>query len=68
MMSSTNKLSVPQSITHIGQIDNLLTGSKPDPIETLGVGSQTLKAHNVSKKILMNSKAKYKISFFIIFI
>ena len=50
MMSSTNKLSVPQSMPHIGQIDNLLTNSKPDPIETLDVGSPTFKAHNVSKK------------------
>ena len=30
-MSSTNKLSVPQSLPYIGQVDNLPTDCQPDP-------------------------------------
>ena len=34
MMSHTNKLSVPQALLFIGQVENLLKDS-PDPTETL---------------------------------
>ena len=37
MMSSTNKLSVPQSLPYYGQVDNLPIDSQPDPTVTLDV-------------------------------
>ena len=47
MMSSTNKLSVPQSIPYMGRLDNLPTDSQPDPTETLDVGKLTFIVHRV---------------------
>ena len=44
-MSSTNKLSVPQSIPYIGQVNNLCTDSQPDSTETLDVGLPTSIVH-----------------------
>ena len=38
MMSSTNKLSEPQSRPYMGQVDNLPTDSQPDPTELLDIG------------------------------
>ena len=41
MISSTNKLSVLQSIPYTVQVDNLPTECQPDPTETLDVGLPT---------------------------
>ena len=46
-MSSTNKLSVSQSIPYMGQIDNLPRDSQPDPTKTLDVGLPTSISHNL---------------------
>jgi len=45
MMSSTNKLSVPQSNPYIYQVDNPPSDSQPDPIETLDVCPTTSTVH-----------------------
>ena len=38
MMSSTNKLNVPQSIPYKGQVDNIHLDGQPDQTEPLDVG------------------------------
>ena len=45
MMSSTNKLIVPQSIPFMGQVDNLPRDNQPVPTETLSVGPITYIVH-----------------------
>ena len=47
MMSNTNKLSGPQTLLFMGQVDNLLTDS-PDPTETLDVGLITSIVHKIN--------------------
>ena len=37
-MFSTRKLSVPQSIPYMGQVDNLSKNIQPEPTETFDVG------------------------------
>ena len=41
MTSSTNHLSVPQSLPYMSHLDNLPTDSQPDPTETLDLGILT---------------------------
>ena len=45
MMSSTSKLSVPQSIPHMGQVDMLTKYIQPGPTESLDVGLPTSVVH-----------------------
>ena len=46
MMNSTNKLSVPQFLTYIDQVDYLFIDSQPDPNESLDVVSPTSTVQN----------------------
>ena len=47
MMSHTNKLSVPQALLFMGQVENLLTDSL-DPTENLDVGLITSIVHKIN--------------------
>ena len=52
MMSSTNKLSEPQSWRYMDQVDNLPTDSQPDQTELLDIGPQK-NNRNLRKNILI---------------
>ena len=54
-MNSTNKLSVPQSIPYVGQVDNLPTESQPDPTETLDVGPPPTSLANITPNPYLRS-------------
>ena len=47
MMSNTNKLSVPQALLFMGEVDNLLTDSL-DLTETLDAGLITSIVHKIN--------------------
>ena len=55
-MSSTNKLSLRQSIPYMSQVDNLPTASQPDLTKTMGVCLCTSYVHNIIKFECRNFK------------